>query len=632
MNPFDDKRFSDKPRDGVYCVGNGMTAAYIKNGEIVQLFGPCYSAPSVFSMLPTEKDLAFRSYRRDGAVIWRTDISDAGGQAVGSIVDYCAAGRPVFIRRLRLSRPMEFRYELPLSGMMNAFSDVGWDTLSERQSVLIDIPVGSRVFGENYTDTELYARILFPKGVEVSGEHIIVPAGDSELIFAAGEDVSPVRPSFISCMEESDLAAAADTDKIYDDCVGYWEERFSSIRPLPDMVREAAHDTAAALLSQISVQGGALAGSFYHLAYGRDMYGVIRGLIALGLYDQAKSCIDFFVRQFREKGSVPNAGGMGMRCSHCHENDDCEQTGYYLLELTDLYSACGDAGFIREREDYIRYLLEAQENRLYNGMLPFNGDETYIAGGLIPRDCIDHGSMEATALYITGAGRILDAAEKLGILGGDYISARRAAVREAERMFSSNFMSDDGSKLYANAPSRLYGAVMDRYRHGVCLGCGRMRYLALTPDMTYLCGECRTTKKIPAGSIRYSLSCASLMLGFIGSEAVAADMIVNAALDGYAARCSDGNAVGYESGLWLYALTRYGCSDKALLESIFGEVMRLRESRGGAGVWVEYYISGEASPSCCPYRPWESAINMCALIAYAEAREKEGRGNLIKIP
>ena len=92
---------------------------------------------------------------------------------------------------------------------------------------------------------------------------------------------------------------------------------------------------AAALITQTSAEGGVIAGAFYHLAYGRDMYGVFRGYMALGLHDYARRMVAYMCDTYRAKGFMPNASGMGMSCSHRHENDEVEQTGYYLLELLD---------------------------------------------------------------------------------------------------------------------------------------------------------------------------------------------------------------------------------------------------------------------------------------------------------
>lgn len=615
MNPLNDNNYVGPSVSGTYCVGNGLTAAYIKNADITQLFGPCYSMPSMFSMICQEQDLIFRSVRRRQAVIWRVGISDTEGGSVGCITDFCEPERPVFLRRFSLKREIKFRISVPFEHQWDAFSD------GPVRSFLIRVPAGSSVFGLNYTDRELYGRVIFPAGALIEDDTVTVPAGESSFIFASGDNESPARPSFITCMEESIRAGNEDPDEAYEKCVEYWEKRFSEIRQLPESVKEAAEDTAAALFSQTSVQGGILAGSFYHLGYGRDMYGGIRGYLALGLYEQAKRCVDFFVGQYRSKKGIPNAGGMGMSCSHCHENDDCEQTGYYLLELTDIIDACGDADFVGKRSDYVRYLLEAQEKRLWRGMLPFNGDETYIAGSILPRSCIDHGSMEATALYITGAERILDAAEKHGFLENGYIKARRAAVENAKKLFAGNFTADDGS-IYANSPERLIGAPMAGYRHGICLGCGRMEYCALTAEKTYLCSGCFGKKTVYPDTERHFVDCAPLMIGYIGSDVLPPEIIAASARNAYTDRIEKQkgrNTVGYEFGLWLYVLCVYGNEkDKTLLPEIAAEVERLRKADGGSGVWVEYYHNGKASPSCCPYRPWESAINMCGLIKYAE--------------
>ena len=47
----------------------------------------------------------------------------------------------------------------------------------------------------------------------------------------------------------------------------------------------------------------------------------------------------------------------------------------------------------------------------------------------------------------------------------------------------------------------------------------------------------------------------------------------------------------------------------------------LLADRVEGAVWTEYYRGGKPSPAACPYRPWESAINLCGILAYLNAME-----------
>ena len=63
----------------------------------------------------------------------------------------------------------------------------------------------------------------------------------------------------------------------------------------------------------------------------------------------------------------------------------------------------GDQDFFITLIPHLLWALQAQLPLLHNGMLPFNGDETCIAGGIQPRGCISCGALEATCLFVAGA-------------------------------------------------------------------------------------------------------------------------------------------------------------------------------------------------------------------------------------
>ncbi len=606
-------------------IGNGRIAMGGVGADILQLFAPCYSVPGVMTLRLSEAGMTAHSFRIRGSAGYLTRLT-ANGEAVGEITDYTHPTLPVFIRRLALKCPVSFRLESP-------FSSVNTDNLYGGRAIarLFEIPDGTVVFSKSKTDKETYCQLLLSPGCGMEEGSITFPAGDSHLMLVGGDYGKGGTESFANCMTLSESMLSADLDAMYVDFLAHWREIFHSVRvdpasltAIPD-ADELMEAVVAALVTQTSSEGGVIAGAFYHLAYGRDMYGVFRGYMALGLYGYARRMVEYMCETYRNKGYMPNASGMGMSCSHRHENDDVEQTGYYLLELLEYVAATGDTDFLRARMDYARYLLTAQERHLQNGMLPFNGDETYIAGGIYPRGGIDHGSMEATALYIGAATRLLDACERYGLMDSDEIRTHRAAVVSARDAFTENFT--DGDTVYINNPHRAAVGDMPPYRHGVCQRCLWMTNLLRTPEGGYLCPACYGKAPAPVATRRYSTDCALWMAVFAGCDLLP-EATLKAALirsvtaireSGYGERIPE-NTVGYEYGVILYTLASLLPPAELLAyRDLLDELLR---DRVPGAVWTEYYRCGRPSVTSCPYRPWESAINLCGIMAYLNALRK----------
>lgn len=612
------------PTRALHFIGNGRVAMAGEGADITQLFAPCYSLPSVLTLRLTDPAVSTQSYRVGGSAGYLTKLTQ-NGAPIGEITDYTYPTFPVFIRRLHLEHPLTFRLESP-------FHAVNTDSIYGgcAKARLFEIPDGTVVFSKSKTDKETYCQLLLTPNCETEEGSITFPAGQSHLIFVGGDYGDLGTQSFAGCMTLSNVMLTADLDEIYTDFLAYWREIFNSIKVNPAALSsipnapELIESVAAALITQTSAEGGVIAGAFYHLAYGRDMYGVFRGYMALGLHAYARRMVAYMCDIYREKGFMPNASGMGMSCSHRHENDEVEQTGYYLLELLDYAEQTGDVDFLRDRMDYASYLLTAQEKHLKDGMIPFNGDETYIAGGIFPRSGIDHGSMEATALYIGSAARLLDACERYELMPPAEIAAHREKVTEARDRFTENFT--DGDTVYINNPRRAEVGDTPAYRHGVCHRCSLMTNLLRAPEGGYLCPNCYGKAPAPVTSTRYSTDCALWMAVFAGCTLLPASTL-KAALtrsvesirnSGYG-EANPANTVGYEYGVILYTLARLlPAADLPAYRDLLEELLA---DRVEGAVWTEYYRNGSPSPASCPYRPWESAINLCGILAYLNAME-----------
>lgn len=613
------------PVESLHFVGNGSVAVGCEGADIIQFFAPCYSLPGIMTFRLSEPGLTARSFRIRGSAGYVTRITE-GDATIGEMTDYTHPTLPVLIRRLKLVRSLSFTLESP-------FRTVNTDHLYHGRAVsrLFEIPDGTVIFSKSKTDKETVCQMLLSPNCSEKEGSIIFPVGESHLILVGGDYGEHGTESFANCMQLSDIMLAVDLDGVYAEFLSHWKDIFNSVRVnrkalsvIPD-ADELLEAVVTALVTQTSVQGGVIAGAFYHLAYGRDMYGVFRGYMALGLHGYARRMVEYMCETYRQKGYMPNASGMGMNCSHRHENDYVEQTGYYLLELLEYTEATGDIGFLGDRMDYARFLLAVQEKQLVNGMLPFNGDETYIAGGLFPRSGIDHGSMEATALYIGAATRLMDICEKCDLMDAEEITDHRALADAARIRFADNFT--EGDTVYINKPNRIPISDTPAYRHGVCHNCLWMTNLLRTPEGGYLCPSCYGKVVAPVLNQRYSTDCAIWMSVFAGCSLLP-DETVRAALkrtvEQARSHCfgedNPNNAVGYEYGIILYTLAKYLSSEDLPAYRDFLDA--ILEDRVTGAVWTEYYRNGQPSSASCPYRPWESAINLCGIIAYLNSIHK----------
>ena len=77
------------------------------------------------------------------------------------------------------------------------------------------------------------------------------------------------------------------------------------------------------------------------------------------------------------------------------------------------------------------------------------------------------------------------------------------------------------------------------------------------------------------------------------------------------------NTVGYEYGVILYTATKL--IPPEALPAYRDLLDELLADRVPGAVWTEFYRNGRPNPDSCPYRPWESAINLCGILAYLEA-------------
>lgn len=376
--------------------------------------------------------------------------------------------------------------------------------------------------------------------------------------------------------------------------------------------------------------GCILAGHNYHLSYVRDGYGTFRGMIACGCREEAAAFMRFYEQTFARQQYIATAQ---TACFdgffHIHENDTVENTGYLMLQELLYREAYGDEeAFVRARP-LMDWALEEQLRQLHHGMLPFSGDETYVAGGIVPRTMLNHGSIESTMLFRTAMVRYREACDQRGWTLPCRGELERA-LGEIDARFDENFRR--GGHYVANSLRRTEGLEEPAFRHGLCVNFRHGQcvnkdafgWLIRVDEGQYVCPECLVKKRmdLPVCREEYPLKSPLLMADYIGCGLMDAD-IRRQAVAGYLEQfrktgtlaTNDGGnrCLGYDPGLLLYAADSCGFAADDLL----AYMLSLQDE---AGMWAEYYDDNRPAPGYTRCRPWESGINIEAALRYLQAQ------------
>lgn len=630
----------------IYMTGNGRIAASFLNGDLYEAYGPPYTSPSLFSSRFADDVRAGAPERLGRAPVWRVELSDGNGGR-GAVTDFALGELPVVVRSVNWTgdRPLV----LTLRGDAEKLEYMLPYVHPERLGVVRPIcggapaPVLIKSKRGNYAYNDY--PLPFPQffvvraegdvSVERSGGFDLVfrVTGEAQLMLIGGPDYPDVCVNYQKLDELCESArGGALTDKLLADVYSRWSrifERVTCLDELPETLpcREALVEAVEAAVIGIIVQqgaeGGVLAGHPYHLGYVRDQYGVAEGLISLGLVPEARKVLDFYVDTFRKCGKILNAQGIGVPgLFHFAENDASEITGYLLAQFFRYMDVSGDREFLEDNVDFLRWLFERQAGTMRAGELPFNGDETYIACGLLGRDAVSDGSAEATLLFIRSGKRLADFLDEQGAPQCE-TERIRALTDEAERGFSEHFIVD--GRYCVNDPDTA-DLFMEPWRYGVCMACGSFGWTQLGRGRSYLCPHClaagKTRDKIDR---RESLPSSLLMPAYLGADLPEIrDSVVHEIerilsdfdRTGHAYSVPEGKLnVGYDYGLLLFNMLHYGIPGA---ERIYRRILAMRD---GVGMYSETYIEGR--PTGTRFRPWETAINISALLKFARTYYSE---------
>jgi hypothetical protein len=615
--------------ESTHVLGNGRAMVHELGPNILYFRAPWISAPSLLTMNLATAGIHTVSSRARGSLIWQHTVY-SGAQKVGTILDFLDGEMPVLRRAIRCDVELGFLVRSP---RLVAYAD----RYAAYGALLGQWPYGSTIYGDFKSSDPFTLEILYTKGVRAeaqtagesgrTGHHdtrdamqetlLRVPAGSAELLIVGEQN-------FEHCLDTADRAIAKSTQVALDETRALWKKKLSSVRvpqneqtsALP--VADVVDDVATLLLGHQSREGSVAAGQYYPLFYVRDQYGVSRALLAMGMTEEAKGILAFYYRIWRERGRIHNAQSDGPRLwFHRAENDDVEMTGYLIVQAFDYLRASGDEAFVAEILPMLQWALEVEEAQLFAQMLPFNGDETYVAGGVFPRTHLTDGSSEATLLYVAAAERLLQWVEMRKLWSPEKVSGHKGRAAKVKAAYAENFVAD--GKIAVNRPRVPDPKVLPRFRYGVCLGhydenCLFLSDTEIAEDGRYFCMSCypkRTRAMYEARrSFIPSVGLTSVLLDYaIVSDAVmertTADAVAVFAQDGRFA-WPKRTLPGYETAVVVMALKH---RKDARAQAFLRQMLALRDA---TGAWVEYYENGE--PKGCRARPWESALSVAALL------------------
>lgn len=617
---------------GLYCIGNGKIAAYLRRGEIVSLFGPPYSSPSALCFVyKDDLILPLPAKRIRNSAIWTCDIYEKDIH-IATTTDFASFdGTPLIIKKI----DAEYKFSMNLSFI----SGIRAGKTVINNGLYLDcvyaecrhLFAGNDIYnlGMYPLPFEQYYQILVYGNCDIKSSdsdlEITFLKGKSEIIFIGG-------PSYGECVINTEDFIKNGTDKIFDETLIGWEKFFAKIsfeNIIPQNayrytdVVETLKSTAINIITQQSSQGGVLAGHNYHLGYVRDQYGVSRALLSMGLFDNAKKILEFYYNVFLANGYYKNAQGLGVEnLFHRGENDEVEITAYMIIQAFDYYNASGDKKFIDKIYPMLKWSLDSQITCISDNMLPFNGDETYIAGGILPRCAINDGSAESTMLFILGTGLLLDYIKDNKLENPEKCSIIEDTLKSIINHYNENFIRDN--RLITNNPTRKCNS--KRFTFGVCQYCESEKWpnvyfgeVECTPNGMFSCPECMVNKKnidyIKNETI-YEIESVNLMPIYFNFNLIDNRIIEKViektikdrfeTVNGIYKNPTSDLCVGYDYGLLLINAHKINSDfDKPLIDALLNILDE-------CGSWSEFYVNSK--PVGTRYRPWESGINAEALI------------------
>ncbi|MEN8202321.1 MAG: hypothetical protein ABFS28_06980 [Bacteroidota bacterium] len=623
----------------VHALGNGTMLVYETGPQITTIYPGPYTTPSLYQLLlDEERALIVHSTREYGTAVWRHAV-EAEGEHLGSMTDFVDSGLPVMVRHMELEQGIRLALHM-IPGMQIQYKES-----DNSGSITFRADPGQHIYQYYVYPRPLYHQICWSGHItiETSEEkpemiYLNVAKGESDLYLVGGPEYDQMKVNAEDVLEAGYYGLLNRTRAWWTDFTASrrdFESAFPATLPEREKLLRTIDDVSVMIRTQQAVEGASMAGYPYPLGYVRDQYGVSRGYLALGYFEEAKNILKFYKDVWEKAGKLHCAQGIGVNgIFHIHENDEVESPGYLIVQAFDLLEKTGDQVFVKSLFPMLEWCWEVQKRHLAGNMLPFNGDETYVAGGILPRSTLNDGSAEATMLFIDGGEKLLKWIEDQDLWDQERVNSEKILLDEVRSDFRKNFWKD--GVLITNNPERTSYLELPRFRHGVCErggpdcliyrrhGFGGIDWTQLDKNGRYQCMNCITDGPLPVAEKRvYRLVSVSLTPLYFKSgllESAELKPVVDLIYKSFketgvltsrtgAGSSDNQRSVGYDYGLVLFSMLQTGSKG---MKEVYRKTLDIVDE---TGAWSEYYLGETPNGTRC--RPWESAINLEALIEYA---------------
>ncbi|WP_141711470.1 hypothetical protein [Jiangella alba] len=589
-------------------LGNGAIVAHLDGAQLTWCVGPEFTMPTALSArygLPGGGPLTSSSTRAPRSMEWTSTLTD-GPRQLGAVHDTVTPSSPCYVADVELTEPVELRFEFPHADRVVPEQTAGGVSVLariDRFGPVFVYPAGAEAFA----------------GVHVSGTAPIElrhDGGSVTLALAPGSYTWQLLlgrrlSQVLAPLPESARSAGARATAHYRRTVATvlpGGERLDALLrdhgvDCPPPGEQLIDASAYLITAQQSAEGAVIAGPEFPLAYLRDSYGVSRALLDLGLHDRAARLARFRVAKWQRFGDLANAESIGHdRIRHRHENDDAEAPGYAMLQVLDALAPESVDGL----GDLLDWCWRAQVASLRDGVVPFNGDETYVAGGFLDRSFLRYGSFESTLVMIRSGERYAEFLTPRD-------PRRAAAVREVVQQTMSVFAERFGGPAGWLTAARVGGAVEER--HGVCEACHDYpTWLVRNSGGRFVCVRCRDADLPPAAWHEVSVPTAQLLPALLPGPPVPHQTLIDAARVAAGVLLDPGaRSNGHDVGMCLMALPAGDPHVPGLLRQA---VERFDRDAG----WPERFRGDQ--PDGSRRRPWETALNLLALRTLADRHER----------
>ena len=488
-----------------WLVGNGKLLVYAENADIVSFHGCTYTSPSFIGIRcdfngEEHKSISIRNAYTSTYV---HKLYECGGVKTprkldkrvedARIIDVMHPKYPVFVRYCENIIP--FRMNLMIPSYVRKAVNERYKIDHKYYSVLsLVMPSGVSFYKNGATCSETRMLVIVDGDARFTsdGNAVEILTGASRVIFVAGDGRSCIEHAKFAL---EDISYFSGHPKIVSDSEAFWKNEFSRSNIKYDhRDTEILEEALFALVSQQTEEGGVVSGFAEPVIRTDSAEDIVSAFLKVGLYDRAKSVLEFFCKKFALHGEFYQVYGTLDRHFERYFSDSSLGCANLIKAFISYADKTGDNEFVKENFAMLKKAMYLQAKEMAVGMMPFSGCEVEISDEILGPGVQLQGSLESTVAAYSSFVSIIEFCDKhsLKLQNDNGSSARRAdeLIDSITRYFIK------GDKVAFNVPVREKNIKRRRFAYGDCDICRMNLYhvyygeLELAPCGVYMCPKC----------------------------------------------------------------------------------------------------------------------------------------------